>query len=76
MFSFFIYLYVNLFILALKKSLRNLFQQYGEVLDIIAHKNIRMRGQAFIAYPDEESAEKAIKELQHYNLFGKPMVNK
>ncbi|CAO3616951.1 unnamed protein product [Cunninghamella echinulata] len=58
----------------MKKTLRNLFQQHGEVLDIIAHKNIRMRGQAFVAFPDEESAGKAIKELQHYNLYGKPMV--
>lgn len=33
-----------------------------------------MRGQAFVAFPDEESAEKAIKELQHFVLYDKPMV--
>ncbi|KAI8340452.1 hypothetical protein BC941DRAFT_467619 [Chlamydoabsidia padenii] len=58
----------------LKNTLRNLFQQFGEVLDIVLHKNIRMRGQAFIAYPKEENAETAIKELQHFALYGKPMV--
>lgn len=33
-----------------------------------------MRGQAFVAYPDEESATKAIKELQNFMLYDKPMV--
>ncbi|CEI95026.1 hypothetical protein RMCBS344292_09227 [Rhizopus microsporus] len=58
----------------LKNSLRTLFKQFGEVLDVVAHRNIRMRGQAFIAYPDEECAAKAIKELQHFVLYDKPMV--
>ncbi|KAI8096769.1 uncharacterized protein BX664DRAFT_324781 [Halteromyces radiatus] len=58
----------------LKNTLRNLFQQFGEVLDVVAHGNIRMRGQAFIAYPTEECGENAIKELQHFSLYGKPMV--
>ncbi|KAG1474959.1 hypothetical protein G6F56_000025 [Rhizopus delemar] len=58
----------------LKSSLRTLFKQFGEVLDVVAHGNIRMRGQAFVAYPNEECAEKAIKELQHFILYEKPMV--
>lgn len=58
----------------MKNSLRTLFKQFGEVLDVVAHRNIRMRGQAFIAYPDEECAAKAIKELQHFVLYDKPMV--
>jgi RNA recognition motif-containing protein len=58
----------------LKNSLRTLFQQFGEVLDVVAHPNIRMRGQAFVAFPDEECAEKAIKDLQHFSLYNKPMV--
>ncbi|KAI7900713.1 uncharacterized protein BX663DRAFT_438748 [Cokeromyces recurvatus] len=58
----------------LKNSLRTLFKQFGEVLDVVAHKNIRMRGQAFVAFPSEENAEKAIKELQHFILYDKPMV--
>lgn len=54
--------------------MRKLFKQFGEVLDVVAHRNIRMRGQAFIAYPDTDSAEKAIKELQHFVIYDKPMV--
>lgn len=51
-----------------------MFSQYGEVLDVVAYGNIRMRGQAFIAFAEEESATKSIKELQHFVLYGKPMV--
>ena len=61
--------------LVLKSTLKNMFSQYGEVLDVVAYSNIRMRGQAFVAYADEESAAKAIKELQHFALYGKPMVS-
>ncbi|KAI9497867.1 hypothetical protein BDB00DRAFT_755736 [Zychaea mexicana] len=58
----------------MKNTLKNMFSQFGEVLDVVAYSNIRMRGQAFIAFGDEESASKAIKELQHFSLYGKPMV--
>jgi RNA recognition motif-containing protein len=54
--------------------LRTLFKQFGDVLDVVAHQNIRMRGQAFVAFPDEVSAAKAIKDLQHFVLYDKPMV--
>lgn len=65
---------ITCFFVVLKNSLRTLFKQFGEVLDVVAHGNIRMRGQAFIAYPDSTSAEKAIKELQHFVIYDKPMV--
>jgi U2 small nuclear ribonucleoprotein B'' len=58
----------------LKKTLETLFSQYGEVLDVVAYANIRARGQAFVAFKDEEMAGKAIKELQHFVLYDKPLV--
>lgn len=58
----------------MKNSLRTLFKQFGDVLDVVAHQNIRMRGQAFVAFPDEGGAAKAIKDLQHFVLYDKPMV--
>ncbi|KAF9152732.1 hypothetical protein BG015_004787 [Linnemannia schmuckeri] len=58
----------------LKKSLKALFGQYGQVLEIVAHSNIRMRGQAFIVFEDQESAVKALAEVQSFPLYGKPMV--
>lgn len=44
------------------------------MLDVVAYGNIRARGQAFVAFKDEESATKAIKELQHFVLYDKPLV--
>ncbi|KAG0308560.1 hypothetical protein BGZ97_013349 [Linnemannia gamsii] len=58
----------------LKKSLKALFGQYGQVLEIVAHSNIRMRGQAFVVFEDQESASKALAEVQSFPLYGKPMV--
>ncbi|KAG2181929.1 hypothetical protein INT43_006854 [Umbelopsis isabellina] len=58
----------------LKKTLETLFQQYGKVLDVTAYSNIRARGQAFVAFEEEDSATKAIKELQHFVLYDKPLV--
>ncbi|KAF9920577.1 hypothetical protein FBU30_009567 [Linnemannia zychae] len=58
----------------LKKSLKALFGQYGEVLEIVAHSNIRMRGQAFVVFEDKDSAAKALAEVQSFPLYGKPMV--
>lgn len=58
----------------LKNTLRNLFNQFGEVQDVVAYSSIRARGQAFVAYKTEEEAGKAIQELQHFALYGKPMV--
>ncbi|KAJ6502633.1 hypothetical protein DFH09DRAFT_1202270 [Mycena vulgaris] len=50
----------------LKASLRGLFKSYGEVLDVVAHSNLRMRGQAF-------TAKKAMKEVRGFPLYSKPM---
>ncbi|KAF9993689.1 hypothetical protein BGZ80_001811 [Entomortierella chlamydospora] len=58
----------------LKKSLRAIFGQYGDVLDIVAHSNIRMRGQAFVIFDNKDIATKALTEVQGFPLYGKPMV--
>ncbi|RUS16860.1 RNA-binding domain-containing protein [Endogone sp. FLAS-F59071] len=58
----------------LKKTLESVFKQYGEILDIIAHANVRLRGQAFVVFKDEESATRALKEVQHFVIYNKPMV--
>ena len=57
----------------LKNALYQLFSNYGEVVEVHAKANIRMRGQAFIIYQDEDSAESAIQALRGYVFFGKPM---
>jgi len=57
----------------LKASLRGLFKSYGEVLDVVAHGNLRMRGQAFVSFESKESAAKAMKDIQRFPLYSKPM---
>ncbi|TFK70095.1 RNA-binding domain-containing protein [Pluteus cervinus] len=57
----------------IKASLRGLFKSYGEVLDVVAHKNLRMRGQAFVSFDSKESATKALKDVQRFPLYSKPM---
>ncbi|KAJ3782724.1 hypothetical protein GGU10DRAFT_74044 [Lentinula aff. detonsa] len=57
----------------IKASLRGLFKTYGEVLDVVAHSNLRMRGQAFVSFADAEIAKKAMKEVKGFPLYSKPM---
>ena len=58
----------------LKASLRGLFKSYGEVLDVVAHSNLRMRGQAFVSFESADIAQKALKEVKGFPLYSKPMV--
>ncbi len=58
----------------LKNALYQLFSNYGEVVEVHAKRNIKMRGQAFVIFNDEESAESAIKALRGYVFFSKPLV--
>ena len=46
----------------MKQTLRTLFKTYGEVLDVVAHRNLRMRGQAFVSFADVNSARRAARE--------------
>ncbi|KAH9923200.1 RNA-binding domain-containing protein [Epithele typhae] len=57
----------------LKASLRGLFKSYGEVLDVVAHSNLRMRGQAFVSFESPEIAKKALKEVRGFPLYSRPM---
>jgi U2 small nuclear ribonucleoprotein B'' len=38
----------------LKNALYQLFSHYGEVVEVHAKRNIKMRGQAFIIFKEEE----------------------
>ncbi|RKP06059.1 small nuclear ribonucleo protein polypeptide B [Thamnocephalis sphaerospora] len=58
----------------LKKSLQTVFEQYGSVLDIQVKRALRMRGQAFIVFKELEDATKALREVQSFPLYNKPMV--
>ncbi|KUJ06904.1 RNA recognition domain-containing protein [Mollisia scopiformis] len=57
----------------LKEALTELFSEYGEIIDIVAKTNLKAKGQAFIVFDSVESAQKAIDEVQGFELFDKPM---
>ena len=61
-------------ITVMKQTLRGLFKTYGDVLDVVAHNNLRMRGQAFVSFSDSDVAKKAMREVQRFPLYSKPMV--
>ncbi|CEI62930.1 hypothetical protein FVEN_g501 [Fusarium venenatum] len=54
-------------------ALRTIFSEFGNVVDIVAKKNLRAKGQAFIVYDNAESANEAIEEINGFDLFEKPM---
>lgn len=57
----------------LKQDLQTIFSQFGTVINVVAHKNIRMRGQAFIVFADQLAAEKALGGVQEFPFHGKKM---
>lgn len=57
----------------MKEALQELFSEYGEIIDIVAKTNLKAKGQAFIVFDSIESAQKAIDEVQGFELFDKPM---
>ena len=51
-----------------------IFSEYGNVIDLVAKTNLKAKGQAFVVFDDPEAAGRAIKEIQGFELFDKPMV--
>merc|ERR1711971_1150103 len=46
---------------------------FGPILDIMAWKNLKMRGQAFVVYKDNTSSANAIRSMQGFPFYDKPM---
>lgn len=51
-----------------------LFSTYGTVLDVVAMKTQKMRGQAHIVFKDVQASTQAMRALQGFEFFGKQMV--
>lgn len=58
---------------SLKDSLRELFSEFGNVIEIVAKTNLKAKGQAFIVFDNPESAKQAAEEADGFDLFEKPM---
>lgn len=58
----------------LKKSLFAIFSQFGQILDILVAKNLKMKGQAFVIFKEVNSASNALRSMQGFPFYDKPMV--
>ncbi|KAJ1508300.1 U2 small nuclear ribonucleoprotein B'' [Coelomomyces lativittatus] len=58
----------------LRRSLYAYFSTYGQVLDIVALKTPKERGQAFITFAEPNSASAALRDCNGKPMYDKPMV--
>ncbi|EJD01171.1 RNA-binding domain-containing protein [Fomitiporia mediterranea MF3/22] len=57
----------------LKKQLFSFFTTYGRVIDIIAIKSARMKGQAFVVFADLPEATTAMRACEGMIFYDKPL---
>uniref|UniRef100_A0A1I7UZ48 U2 small nuclear ribonucleoprotein B n=1 Tax=Caenorhabditis tropicalis TaxID=1561998 RepID=A0A1I7UZ48_9PELO len=57
----------------LKRSLHMIFTQYGEIIQLMSFRSERARGQAHIVFKEISSASNALRALQGFPFYGKPM---
>jgi len=57
----------------LKKSLFAIFSQFGPIIDIVASKTLKMRGQAFVIFKEVNSSTNALRSMQGFPFYDKPM---
>jgi len=57
----------------LKKSLREVFAAFGGIIEIIAMKSLKRRGQAWIIFKETSAATNSLKSLQGFPFYNKPM---
>ncbi|KAI0138370.1 hypothetical protein GGR57DRAFT_69982 [Xylariaceae sp. FL1272] len=58
----------------LKTALYLLFSTYGPVLDVVALKTTKMRGQAHVVFRDSQAATQAMRSLNAFNFLGRNLV--
>uniref|UniRef100_UPI00358FCBD1 U2 small nuclear ribonucleoprotein B''-like n=1 Tax=Myxine glutinosa TaxID=7769 RepID=UPI00358FCBD1 len=57
----------------MRKALFAVFSQFGEILDVVMRKRLKLRGQAFIAFRHQESASNSLRTMYGFPLFGMRM---
>merc|ERR1712039_968632 len=55
------------------KALYAMFGQFGKILDVVAPKTNKLRCQAWIAFAHTSSAANAVKTMQGFPFFDKPI---
>lgn len=62
------------FYLELKKSLHAVFSQFGKILEVLAFKTLKHKGQAWVIFEEVSSATNALRQMQGFPFYDKPMV--
>lgn len=57
----------------LRKALHAMFSQFGKIIDVVALKTLRLRGQAWIVFADVAAATNAKNTMQGFPFFDKPI---
>ncbi|EFJ51333.1 hypothetical protein VOLCADRAFT_103581 [Volvox carteri f. nagariensis] len=57
----------------LKKCLYAMFSQFGRIMDVVAMKTYRLRGQAWVVFTDTAAATNALRTMQGFPFFDKPI---
>ncbi len=57
-----------------RKCLYALFGQFGQVIDVVCMGTERLRGQAWVAFADLAAAAAALRALQGFPFFGRPLA--
>ncbi|XP_010475448.1 PREDICTED: U2 small nuclear ribonucleoprotein B'' 2-like [Camelina sativa] len=57
----------------LKRSLYCLFSHFGRILDVVALKTPKLRGQAWVVFTEVTAASNAVRQMQNFPFYDKPM---
>eukprot|EP00210_Caulerpa_lentillifera_P003638 g3473.t1 len=57
----------------LRSSLHAMFSQFGPILDIVTGQSIKKRGQAFVVFNSVSHATNALRSMQGFPFFEKPL---
>jgi len=57
----------------LKRALHGVFSQFGKILDIVACRGKKLRGQAWVVFDELQPATNALRQMQGFPFFDKPM---
>ena len=58
----------------LRRTLYSLFAEYGRVMDVVALKTKKMRGQAHVVFTTLAEATAAVRATNGVVVYGRPMV--
>jgi RNA recognition motif-containing protein len=58
----------------LKKSLHSVFSQFGKIVDIVALRGFKLRGQAWVVFENKAAATNALRQMQNFPFYDKPLI--